>query len=385
MKYFPLKTALFCILFTPLLYTAILGGLEAFLGPVYQQKVENRLVGDSSVLLDGKIRIQDAVGQNIHTLLDGDFFINFLGFDVDILVTGKGGVVLFPLFEPPEIGDSGGRYTWDAAVIARQNYELLDRGLNVKVIVRIDHGTAGANLILGTLIVISLLLFYLYYRRGTAKALSDDREKGRQIELLKADEKAFKQILKDLEKERRELFENLKFLTATRQEDQKKASITEDDMFEEIVSLEKKLQENIRLQREKELEIVELREKVEKQERRKGTSSKRHSFELSKKRFTVLYKNIDLTRRALTGIFELSDDMQLKAEELIHQLNEDMTKVIVKRKVFAGKKNKTPSFEVLFGYNGRLYFRTNERNRCEILVVGTKNSQDRDMDFLHNL
>ncbi len=106
---------------------------------------------------------------------------------------------------------------------------------------------------------------------------------------------------------------------------------------------------------------------------------------MSKKRFAVLYKNLDLNRRALTSILELSGDMQLKAEEIIHQLNEDTTKVIVKRKVFAGKKNKTPSFEVLFGYNGRLYFRTNERNRCEILVVGTKNSQARDMEFLHNL
>ncbi len=385
MKYFPLKTALFCILFTPLLYTAILGGLESFLGPVYQQKAENRLIGDSSVLLDGTIRVQDAVGQNIHTLLDTDFLINFFELEVDILVTGKGGVVLFPLFEPPEIGDNVGRYTWDAAVIAGQNYELLDKGLNVKVIVRLDHGTVGANLILGILIVISLVIFYLFYKRGTARALSDDRKKGLEIASLKADEKAFKQTLKELETQRRELFESLKFLTASHQEDQKKASITEDDMFEEIVSLEKKLQENIKLQREKELEIAALREKVENQERRKGTASKRHSFELSNKRFAVLYKNLDLNRRALNGILGLSDDMQLKAEEIIHQLNEDTTKVIVKRKVFAGKKNKTPSFEVLFGYNGRLYFRTNERNRCEILVVGTKNSQARDMEFLHNL
>ncbi len=236
MKYFPLKTALFCILFTPLLYTAILGGLESFLGPVYQQKVENRLIGDSSVLLDGTTRIQDAVGQNIHTLLRTDSYIRFFDLDVDILVTGKGGVVLFPLFEPPEIGDSVGRDTWDAAAIARQNYEILDKGLNVKVIVRIDHGTVGANLILGVLIVVSLLLFYLYYRRGTAKALSDDREKGRQIDRLMADEQAFKQTLSHLEQERRHLFESLKFLTVSRQEDQKKASITEDDMFEEIVS-----------------------------------------------------------------------------------------------------------------------------------------------------
>ncbi len=87
----------------------------------------------------------------------------------------------------------------------------------------------------------------------------------------------------------------------------------------------------------------------------------------------------------MTGLFDLNDDMQIKAEEVIHQLNEDSSAVTVKRKVFAGKKNKTASFEVLFAYNGRLYFRNIEGGRIEVLIVGTKNSQVKDMDYLHSI
>lgn len=385
MKYFPLKTALFCILFTPILYIVILGGLESFIGPVYQQKIENRLIGDYTPLLHGTIQIQDLVGQNIQSLMKDDPLVDLFGFEMDIVVTGKGGVVLFPLFLSPGMGETAVIESLDPVETARQNYELMDRGLTVKVIARIDHGTVGANLILGILIALSLLLFSLYYRRGSVKYQNEDQKKGRQIEKLKVDEKAYKKALADLQQDRRNLFESIKSLRASHEEVEEKATVTEDDLFEEIVSLERKLEENIKLQQDKELEIARLKDEVQKKERRKGTLSRRHPSGLPQKRFTVLYKNLDFNRRALTGILELNNEMQIKAEELIHLLNEDMSKVVVKRKVFAGKKNKTPSFEVLFGYNGRLYFRTNERNRCEVLLVGTKNSQVKDMEFLHNL
>jgi len=93
-----------------------------------------------------------------------------------------------------------------------------------------------------------------------------------------------------------------------------------------------------------------------------------------------------MNKKAIEGLLDLDDDdMQLKAEEVVHQLNDDPSGVLVKRKVFTGKKNKTASFEVLFAYNGRLYFRNIEGNRIEVLVIGTKNSQDKDMEFLHSI
>lgn len=383
MKYFPLKTVLLCLMLPPLLYAVMLSQFEKYLTPVYQQKIENHIIGDSESLLNGTVRFRDAVGNNIHSFLADDFFVKWFGPDFDIIVTTKEGEVLYPSFgeiDPYMVGDE-----WDSVTIAHQNYSVMTNGFTVKVTTRLKHGTVGTNLVLILLIVISLAVFLVVYRKGSAKALRDDRETGRRITDLVEDRKAYELIFKDLETEKRNLFESLKFLRNANEEDKKKASITEEDMFEEIVTLEQKLQENIARQQEKEGEIDELKEKLKKNERRKTSGSKRKTFDFSGKRFAALYKNLDLNRRALTGLLELSDDMQIKAEELIHQLNADITKVIVKRKVFAGKKNRSPSLEVLFGYNGRLYFRNTDNNRCEVLVVGTKNSQTKDMEYLHNL
>ena len=77
----------------------------------------------------------------------------------------------------------------------------------------------------------------------------------------------------------------------------------------------------------------------------------------------------------------MTEEMSLKAEEVIHQLNSDPLLVSVKRKVFS-KKGKTTSFEVVFAYNGRLYFRKTNANRIEIPIIGSKNTQAKDLLFL---
>jgi hypothetical protein len=72
------------------------------------------------------------------------------------------------------------------------------------------------------------------------------------------------------------------------------------------------------------------------------------------------------------GFIELNDDMKIKGEEIIHQLNEAPDVVPIKRKVFA-KNNQEKALELHFVYKGRLYFRTSKENRIEILAIGTKN------------
>ena len=87
----------------------------------------------------------------------------------------------------------------------------------------------------------------------------------------------------------------------------------------------------------------------------------------------------------IAGFLDLAEDHQIKAEECIFLLNQNQKKVTIKRKVFSGKKHKTACFEVLFAYNGRLYFRKDENNKTEVLTIGTKNTQTKDMEFLHGL
>ncbi|HKL00773.1 MAG TPA: hypothetical protein VJ943_10980, partial [Desulfotignum sp.] len=58
--------------------------------------------------------------------------------------------------------------------------------------------------------------------------------------------------------------------------------------------------------------------------------------------------------------------------------------VPVKRKVF-GKKNRETVFEVIFSYKGRLYYRLMPDTRVEVLSIGTKHTQAKDLSFLNNL
>ena len=51
---------------------------------------------------------------------------------------------------------------------------------------------------------------------------------------------------------------------------------------------------------------------------------------------------------------------------------------------FGGKAHQTV-LEVIFGYKGRLYFRKTKDKRAEVLAVGTKNTQARELDFLARL
>ena len=103
-----------------------------------------------------------------------------------------------------------------------------------------------------------------------------------------------------------------------------------------------------------------------------------------KKRFRVLYKDLAISDRAISGYIDLSEELKLKAEEVIHQLNSEPAAVAIKRKVFGGKGQKTV-LEVIFGYKGRLYFRNTKEQRVEVLAIGTKNTQARELEFLVRL
>jgi len=391
MRYFPVKIVILCILLTPVLYTTTLGVVEDYLEGVYQQKVENRIIGDAAPLLDGRIDIEDAVSGNIHTFLNQDPLVQKIGVELDIVVSTAQGRMIYPYpSESVDIMASESEISADELIpnpteIARRNFEVLNHGLQTKVQLYLRHGTVGANLILVIYLLLSLSLFLAFYYIGVNKARRHDMEKGERFTALLEEERGYREKLDALEQEREQMVENYETVKSNYQEKVRQAGITENDLFEEIVTLEKKLDENLDDQKQRQEEIELLREKLAKEERKKGSTKKRKIAEITEKRLATLYKNVDLNRKALAGLFDLSEEMQIKAEELIHQLNDEPSKVTIKRKVFAGKKNKTASFEVLFSYNGRLYFRNSEGNRIEVLVIGTKNSQDKDMEFLHDL
>ena len=66
------------------------------------------------------------------------------------------------------------------------------------------------------------------------------------------------------------------------------------------------------------------------------------------------------------------------------QLHDDPKRVPIKRKVF-GKKNRETVFEVLFAYKGRLYYRYTQEQKPEIVAIGTKHTQSKDLAFIDQL
>jgi len=382
MRFFSFKILFICILLPPVLYFLSLQFLERHLKTMYSGEIEDIYIGDTPSLLDGSIRLKDAVSENIASYLQGKPLTK-MGVTPEITVITKQGSMLYPpVFE----ADEEAILPPDQTQIAARNYELMmNEGLVLKVDLKLHHDTLLSMSMLGIYVFLFLSVLYFYYRRGIRKARQSELEKNSEIERLQELEKTYNAKLENLAEDRRKLSTDAEKIRKLLSTEKAKASKNEDEMIEEIVSLEKKLEENLQLQTEQGGEIETLKEEL----RRigKGSVRKEPKFkarELDAKRFRVLYKNLSVTDRAISGLMGLSDELKIKAEEVIHQLNENHDLVTIKRKVF-GKKSRQTVLEVIFGYKGRLYFKKIKDGRVEILAVGSKNSQTKDLEYLDNL
>lgn len=387
MKHFPFKIVVFCLVITPILYMITLSGGRDYLEKKYLLKIENGFIGDSRDLLNGSVHIENRIAKNIQDIINQDTLIRIaeLDLEVQVTVTEGRGKIIYPIYVGTDgfQEDSPGYY--DAQAVAGKNFTILNSGLKVNTVLHLDHGSFLANCIFAIYSGISLLIFFVFYRQGSKRAEQEREAKNALINDLKKNEMHHEKLKEDLKRERAELFKNIKKLDKKYQSEQKKAKTNEDEMFNEIIGLEEQLNTYIELKRRRDVEVDELKSNLEKYEQRKsGRKSKRGEFDFISKRFKTLYKHVEMSRKALNGFMNLTEDQQIKAEETIYQLDRDPGSVIVKRKVFSGKKHKATCFEVLFAYNGRLYF-MNHPNRTQVMVIGTKQTQNKDMEYLHNL
>lgn len=381
MKYISLKILILCIILPPVLYIFSVQSIESHLKGRYASEIEDIYTGDTRLLLDGSVRLKDAVHENIQRYLKSRVLISW-GVKTTVLVATKRGTILYPsAFE-----EEASLLPPDPMQVAADNYDLMNEGLVVSVVTKFEHNTLLSNAILAFYILVSVLALYFYYMAGLKNARREDEEKSMAIDRLLGSEKEHADKLKALEKKRENLSSEFKRIKKELKNEKIKAGRSEDEMIEEIVALEKKLEKNLALQNEQQDEIAALEEKIKryKKERRKDVKQTTRAFDAVLKRFNVLYKNMSVNQRAITGFVDLTDDMKIKAEELIHQLNEDPNLVPIKRKVF-GKKGRKTVFEVMFAYNGRLYFRKTKDNKVEVLTIGTKNTQAKDLEFLDNI
>jgi len=189
-----------------------------------------------------------------------------------------------------------------------------------------------------------------------------------------------------LNEQRKYLSDELRKTRKVFDSEKEKASRTEDDMIDEIVSLEKSMQETISLQKTQEEELNLLKDKIAQYEKgdRKSNRQKAKASQIVQRRFKTLYKNLLVHDRAVSGFVSLTPELQLKAEEIMLQLHDEPKRVPIKRKVF-GKKNRETVFEVLFAYKGRLYYRYTDEQKLEVVSIGTKHTQTKDLAFIDQL
>ena len=382
MNHLSFKILILCVLLPPILYIGSLLSLERYLNDRFSTRIESIYIGDTRPLFTGSIRLEDAVNRNIRQYLAGSRW-RFWGIKTNVTIATREGTLIYPpvqadprgSFEPPDPGE-----------IASENYALMNEGLVVKSDLLIQHNTLFANLLLAFYLLVSVVILYLYYRKSVRKAYREAREKETAIAQLRHQDETLTRRLDDLNLEKSRLATDIQSLSKKLESERRRAGTNEDDYIEEIVSLEKRLEDHRTRQEARKAEIETLKAELRRHEKTRQKKGRQQikAANIISKRFGALYKKLRFYDRAIDGFMQLTDDMKIKCEETIHQLDKDPAKVPIKRKVF-GKKNRETVFEILFAYNGRLYYRPLKAHTLEILTIGTKNTQGRDLTFLESL
>jgi hypothetical protein len=158
-------------------------------------------------------------------------------------------------------------------------------------------------------------------------------------------------------------------------------------LAEEVHALEDLLEEATGDLESKDGEIGRLEQSLKRASKTssKATSAKEKAAELLARRFRTLYKTIEVDDRAIADITSLGDEsLRLKAEEAIKRLAEEADNVSVRRKV-GGLPSYVQVFELGFAGKGRIYYARGKSKRFRILVVGAKNTQQTDLEYLSRL
>jgi hypothetical protein len=133
----------------------------------------------------------------------------------------------------------------------------------------------------------------------------------------------------------------------------------------------------------KETEIRELEKSLKGTKKSIGAAGgKSRSKELLAKRMRTLYPRLEFDDHAMDDLVALPDEgTRLRAEECIKRLAEDAENLGARRKV-GGLPNHLSIYELRFAGKRRLYYAKVKDGRFRVLVIGAKNTQRTDVDYL---
>ncbi len=380
MKNFPYRLLFICIFAPAICYIFTLQALEIYLQKQATAEINQILIKNQEALYQGRYTVKDEVNRNIGEYLIDHSLRYKLGIGTEIMVKTKDDRILYPASLKKDIYDSSGDSSENAMNymdVAAENYRILNN-LIVSIKITLKRNSWLSNSILLVYYLLSLFVIQYFIRRNIREAEIHDSKRRDYINDLTEKLNATESGLSDIRLKEDSYLKKIEEL----KKDRESLSTDIDGLLEEMESLEKGLTTQRDLREQRESELTDLQNEInDLKERMQNPKKKTKMTDSTRKRFRVLYKNLEFSDKSIEGFLALSDEFQLKAEEFIHRLNEDRTLVSVKRKVF-GKGGKMNVLEADFAYSGRIYYQADSQTKIRIMGIGTKNTQDQDIGYL---
>jgi DNA repair exonuclease SbcCD ATPase subunit len=276
-----------------------------------------------------------------------------------------------------------------------------------EVTVTLPHNALLSNAILVTFTVILLRFVYLTNRRQTGhesqrlhEALEIRDRAARRTEEIESELAETRSRLSEIEPIEREHSDEIDALQterealqrvlsnlAAREESLRSRAERAVDLAQEVRALEDLLEEATGDLDTKDGEIGRLERSLKKASRSsdKAANTRTKAAELTARRFRTLYKTLEVDDRAIDDITSLGDEsLRLKAEESVKRLAEEADNVSIRRKV-GGLPSYVQVYELGFAGKGRIYYTRGKSRRFRILLVGAKNTQPTDLEYLSRL
>lgn len=199
-----------------------------------------------------------------------------------------------------------------------------------------------------------------------------EREHGEEIDALQSERETLQQKLSNL---------------AAKEESLRGRAESAVDLAHEVRALEDLLEEATDDLDSKDSEIGQLEQRLKRASKSsdKAGNARTKAADLLARRLRTLYKTIEVDDRAIDDITSLGDELlRLKAEESMKRLADEADNISVRRKV-GGLPSYIQIYELGFAGKGRIYYTRGKTKRFRVLLVGAKNTQLTDLDYLSRL
>ena len=296
--------------------------------------------------------------------------------------------------------------TLDPVASLKEAVRLLPASYSLEVSVPPTGTLAIAMLVSYGTILITSLFFYnravtaresrlleatLTARDATAKrtaAIAEELKEVRErLSKVEPTERAQAEEIRELQGERQVLRGKLSDL-ADREAELRRSAVRSIELDQERQALEDLLEEASGDLDTKEEEIQNLQDRLKSASKnaREGRGGGRtRGVEQLTRRLRTLYRTLEFDDRVIQDLVSLRDEtMKLKAEEGIKRLADDSELASIRRKV-GGLPPQLSIYELGFAGKGRIYYSRGRNLRYRVLLIGAKNSQKTDLEYLSRL